>query len=211
MKNLPLVLLGLLAIGHSGRAQDTLFTKHGEAIVAKVLKITPTEIEYRRFDNPDGPLIVALKSEVVAIRYANGTREAFEPAPTPTRMPAAEPAYPLPVARTALSEQELYALGRQDARLFYQGDGPMWGSAGASALFPPLGLVVGTLVAATPPQAPHFNAPDIRLLNEPMYVKGYRQQAHNRKLGKVAAGVGIGTGAFVVVVLPIIFLAAIFR
>ncbi|MBC7921010.1 MAG: hypothetical protein H7Z75_07940 [Ferruginibacter sp.] len=49
------------------------------------------------------------------------------------------------------------------------------------------------------------------MLNEPMYVNGYRQRAHQRKFGKVATGVGIGTGAFVVVVIPIIVLLSTSR
>ncbi|MBC7921009.1 MAG: hypothetical protein H7Z75_07935, partial [Ferruginibacter sp.] len=128
-----------LLVSHSGRTQDTLVTRSGEAIAAKVLKITPTEIEYRRFDNPDGLLLVVLKSEVAAIRYANGTREAFGPAePTPTGTPVTtQPAYASPVAtQPTLSGEELYTRGRQDARLHYRGSGPMGGSAGAAAFFP---------------------------------------------------------------------------
>jgi hypothetical protein len=58
-------------------AQDTLVLKTNERLVVKVLEISPTEIHYKKYNNPDGPLYVNLKWEVSYIVYANGTRESF--------------------------------------------------------------------------------------------------------------------------------------
>src|SRR4051812_43675044 len=77
MKHLILLLFITIIFHFSAFSQDTLVKKSGEEISVKVLKITPSEVEYKRFDNLDGPLIVVLKSELAAIRYANGTREEF--------------------------------------------------------------------------------------------------------------------------------------
>jgi hypothetical protein len=58
-------------------SQDTLITKDGEMIGAKVLEINQEEIRYKKSSNPDGPLYVIKKSEVVVIEYQNGTRDVF--------------------------------------------------------------------------------------------------------------------------------------
>ena len=97
-----LLLLLLVLLGSAAHAQDLLTKRNGEEMPVKVVEITPTEVRYRRADNPDGPLISVWKSEVFQIRYANGTTEAFGPgpaAPRPAPMAAPLPA-PAP-ARTA--------------------------------------------------------------------------------------------------------------
>ena len=198
-----LVVVGLLAGCHAGRAQDTLLTRNGEVIAAKVLKITPTEIEYKHSDNPDGPLIVVLKSEVASIRYANGTREAFtanEPAAASTPV-ITEPAYALPVARKpTLSRENLYAQGQMDAQVYYKRSGALWGTATTTLLFAPAGLVVGLVTGAARPHPSTFLSPNPELLREPEYLRGYQKQAHRRKMGKAAGGFGIGLGALVLLV-----------
>jgi hypothetical protein len=45
----------------------------------KVLEITPTEVRYKRTDNPDGPLISVRRADVFMIRYASGSKEVFGP------------------------------------------------------------------------------------------------------------------------------------
>ncbi|MES2681643.1 MAG: hypothetical protein V4635_17240 [Bacteroidota bacterium] len=61
-------------------SQDTLITKNGELIGAKVLEINEDEVKYKKSSNPDGPLYVIKKSEVVVIEYQNGTRDVFNSA-----------------------------------------------------------------------------------------------------------------------------------
>jgi len=53
-------------------AQDVISLKNGSTIQAKVLKISMTEIEYKRFDNQNGPTIVVPTSNVISIKYPNG-------------------------------------------------------------------------------------------------------------------------------------------
>ena len=72
---LLIVLLALL--GSAAHAQDLLTKRNGDEQLVKVLEITPTEVKYRRADNPDGPLISVWRSDVFMIRYANGSREMF--------------------------------------------------------------------------------------------------------------------------------------
>jgi hypothetical protein len=70
-------------------AQDLLTKRSGEEVNVKIVEITPSEVKYRRFDNPDGPLVSVWKTDVFMVRYANGTKEVFsKPA---AAAPVAEP------------------------------------------------------------------------------------------------------------------------
>ena len=88
----PLIAFAFLFLisGFSAYAQDVIMKKNGEEFNAKVLGITTEVVKYKRSDNPDGPLISILKSEVFMIKFANGTKEVFglNSAPTPNYAPA---------------------------------------------------------------------------------------------------------------------------
>lgn len=88
-----LILLLFILLGPLAHAQDLLTKRNGEEIAVKVVEITPSEVRYRRSDNPTGPLITVWKSDVFQIRYANGT---LEMAPPPTVPAYAAPAAPAP-------------------------------------------------------------------------------------------------------------------
>ncbi|MDU0369749.1 hypothetical protein ACFPAF_05030 [Hymenobacter endophyticus] len=94
MNRLLLSLILLLA-GFAAHAQDLLTKTTGEEVQVKVLEITPTEVRYKRTDNPDGPLITMRRTDVFMIRYANGTKEMLGgslPSGVPATAPAAGPA-----------------------------------------------------------------------------------------------------------------------
>jgi hypothetical protein len=63
-------------------AQDLVVLRDGNMIEAKVIEISSLEIRYKRFDNLEGPTIVIPKTEVLSIRYENGTTEVFNSPPT---------------------------------------------------------------------------------------------------------------------------------
>lgn len=51
--------------------------KDGSTILAKVLKITETEVEYKDFNSQDGPTRVISIANLQAINYQNGLEETF--------------------------------------------------------------------------------------------------------------------------------------
>jgi hypothetical protein len=81
MKQTTLLLLGIIFNTTLSFSQDIITTKSGEDILAKILEIGHTEIKYKKFDNPGGPVYVLLKSDVLMIRYDNGTKEIFNQQP----------------------------------------------------------------------------------------------------------------------------------
>src|SRR5579872_3878246 len=59
------------------KAQDIITLTDGSQIQAKVLEINPSDIKYKDFNNPDGPVITIRKDGVSMIQYANGTKTLF--------------------------------------------------------------------------------------------------------------------------------------
>lgn len=58
-------------------AQDVLVKKDGSTILVKVLKITEIEVEYKDFNNQDGPTRVISIANLLSINYQNGQKESF--------------------------------------------------------------------------------------------------------------------------------------
>jgi len=75
MKKIYFLTILFFALALSVSALDTIVLQNGNFIDAKIEEITPTEIKYRRADNLNGPLIIINKSEVLSIKYENGTVE----------------------------------------------------------------------------------------------------------------------------------------
>ena len=75
MKNLLFIFIVLL--GFTSYAQDIITTKKGEDIKAKVLEITIHEVKYKKVENPDSPIYTLLKSDILMIRYENGSKDIF--------------------------------------------------------------------------------------------------------------------------------------
>ncbi|HWB64946.1 MAG TPA: hypothetical protein VG603_15620 [Chitinophagales bacterium] len=67
-----LALLLFSALAFKGYAQDKIYTTDGRILNGKVLEIGPTEIKFKAFDRPDGPLYIMRQSQVDSIVYANG-------------------------------------------------------------------------------------------------------------------------------------------
>ena len=57
---------------------DIIVKSDWSEISVKVLEVNIDNIKYKRCDNLDGPLITILKSEVLVIKYANGTKQVIE-------------------------------------------------------------------------------------------------------------------------------------
>lgn len=124
-------------------AQDLIVKTDATQVEARVLEISPEQIRYKRFSNPDGPTYVLPVNAVDYIRYANGETESFretqpsQPAPaspqlTPSQAVPAQPATPADrPAETAAAPTPVYsptpaapnAFQRYDIGDFYDVDG----------------------------------------------------------------------------------------
>ena len=67
----------LFSLNFLGHAQDIIRKISGEIIVTEIQTIGIDDIEYKQFDNLDGPNLKILKKEVAKILFENGTTEEF--------------------------------------------------------------------------------------------------------------------------------------
>lgn len=61
-----------------GLAQDRLFFINGVQKEVKITEVTPDQVKYKQLDNMDGPIFIALKSNLSKIVYSNGEEELIE-------------------------------------------------------------------------------------------------------------------------------------
>jgi hypothetical protein len=185
MKNLLLVF-GLMFGSSICFSQDIISVRDGDDILATITKVGPTEVEYKKFDNPDGPLYSILKSDILLIKYENGTHEVFDDL-TPAK-PAAG--------------QGLFIKGQTDATAFYDGyKGAGTGTLLLSLVSPLAGLIPAIACSSTNPKDNNLNYPDPELMKQPDYSFSYRQQAKKIKSRKVWTNWGIALGVNFIAVL----------
>jgi hypothetical protein len=91
MKQTALILLAIIFNATLSFSQDIITTKTGEDILAKITEINKSEIKYKKFDNFDGPLYTILKSDILMIRYENGSKEIFNEEPKDNAVPPSNP------------------------------------------------------------------------------------------------------------------------
>jgi len=70
-------VLAILVFINFCYTQDTITISTNEKISSKTLEITTTEVKYKKFDNLNGPTFSILKSDVIMIKYENGTTDFF--------------------------------------------------------------------------------------------------------------------------------------
>ena len=77
VRKLFVLLAMAFAVCFDAVAQDIIFLTNGDEIEAKVVKVTETELEYKRYDNPDGPSYTRSLSNVFMVKYENGVKDVF--------------------------------------------------------------------------------------------------------------------------------------
>lgn len=72
------LIVGAFFISSSCYSQDLIILKNGDMIKSKVLQVSDSQIEYKKWDNLKGPIYSKSKSEVFMIKYQNGTKDVFK-------------------------------------------------------------------------------------------------------------------------------------
>jgi hypothetical protein len=70
--NKLLLLFGFLFLSFNDFSQDIIFRTDGTKEEVKVTLVGDREIQYKKYNNPDGPLYSVNKNEIVLITYENG-------------------------------------------------------------------------------------------------------------------------------------------
>ncbi len=116
-----LLLASLLCLAASAAAQDLIVKTDSAKIEARILEISPSDVRYKRFSNPDGPTYVLPVQQIAYLRYANGEVERLQAAPAaqpaPETAASAAPA-PVPTPSAPSARSDRYEVGQ-----FYDRDG----------------------------------------------------------------------------------------
>ena len=190
------ILLFILFICSSNiiKAQDTLSMRSGENILVKVIEVGTTEVKYKKLDNLSGPIFSILKSDLLIVKYENGTKEDFSSIKK--------------IEENNFSGLDPSSLGKLDAQRFYTG----YKTAATIALIsnfayiPIIPSLVFSIAATSKiPKDENLNYPSISLMQNEQYVNSYRQEAKkikNRKIWRsFAAGSGIITAPILIFLL----------
>ena len=166
-------------------SQDVITIKSGEDISAKILEIGQTEIKYKKFDNQTGPIYSILKSDVIIVRYENGTKDLFNVNTSPS-----------PIISTTTSNSDngnLFLEGQLDAVKYYKGYKAAGTGTLVTSLFlsPLVGLIPAIACSSTPPDRYNLSYPDEDKMKKNEYYSGYTQKAKKIKQGKVWTNWGI--------------------
>ena len=178
------ILLFILFICSSNitKAQDTLSTRYGESILVKVIEVGTSEVKYKKLDNLNGPVFSMLKSDLLMIKYENGTKEDFSSIKK--------------IEENNFSALDPSSLGKLDAQRFYTGYKTAATIAFISALPPPIPIIPSLIfsIAATSkiPKDENLNYPSISLMQNEKYANSYRQEAKKIKNKKIWKNFRIG-------------------
>ncbi len=206
-----LYIFSFIFVSNTCFSQDTIVKITKDTLQAKILEVGLSEIRYKRFDNPEGPVFVISKSEIVLIRYENGSTDSFPSTqttpPTATGIAASNNVSPKNEINQApiLSPEQLKMKGQKDATRHYDGyKGAGTGTLVTSLVSPVLGLIPAISCASTKPQSQNLNYPDPDLMTNYSYRSGYVARAKQIKQGRVWTNWGIGLGVNFILALALI-------
>jgi hypothetical protein len=170
-------------------SQDIITKKTGEDIQAKVIEVAIDEVKYKKFDNLDGPLFTLLKSDILMIRYQNGTKDIFNES---TGNAGTKPRY-----------ADMANEGKEDAIANYTGknSGAGWTAATTIVFSPLAGLIPALVCSSTEPSKKNLNYDDEELMKDNEYKKAYKKQAFKTKKKKIWTNFTIGSGVWLILVL----------
>jgi hypothetical protein len=198
MKRIFFIILTLGLFTSSVFSQDIITKKTGEDISVKISEVTQTEIKYKKFDNLEGPIFSILKSDVLMIRYENGTKDIFNETTTTTQ--------PIITSQTNVKEvtdEDMALKGKEDAKANYRGakSGAGWTAVTTILFSPIIGVIPAVACSSAAPADDNLNYRNNDLMKNTAYSNAYIDQAHKTKKKKIWTSFGIGSGAWALLLL----------
>ena len=185
MRVIAFFCLATLFIINDAQAQDIIIKKNGDEIRSKVLKIGTADIQYKSYDNQDGPVHSLGKAEVFMIKYENGTKDVF----TADEEGAIKPEDNATMTKKGEADAIKYYKAYRNAKTF---------TGLTAAVYSPIyGLIPAVACSSTQPASNRLYAPNPSLMNNPAYRQAYTDKAFQIKRNKTWEGYGIGSGIFV--------------
>ena len=180
MRKFLSITLAAFLIIKIGYSQDMITLKTGEDIQARVREVGYIWITYKKLDDPVGPILSVLKSDILLIRYKDGRKDIFLKDILTQSKPINDS-----------SDVQYYLLGIKDAHTYYKGYKPAAMGAILSVMFEPVGFIVPIASSATMPNEKNLMYPDPELFRNFEYYKGYTHEAKHIKAQRVWLNFGI--------------------
>jgi hypothetical protein len=190
MKTYLLFLFVALTTSLIGRSQDVITRKNGDTINAKVLKVKPEEIEYKRHSNLTGASYILPVSDIAYITYENGVKDSF-------------PGSPINAGNKDDGIYTLAERGALDAKMYYGGRRAFIGGA-VSAIYPIYGIIPVAIIASTRPRYETLDFPYPELMDNFEYSQAYQRKAFKIKKAKTWEGFGVVTGVWATVLAAVL-------
>ena len=186
LKLLPSIITMLL-FTNIITSQDVITKKTGEDIQSKIIEVTQNEVKFKKFDNIDGPIFSMLKSEILMVRYKNGTKDIFNNSEE----------------KTIAHSDDMAMKGKRDAIVNYKGgsSGSGWVASTTILFSPIIGLIPAGICSSSEPLDENLNYRESELMKNTDYNNAYTKQAHKTKKGKIWKSYGISSGVWLVLIL----------
>jgi hypothetical protein len=184
MKNLLLIIL-FASSSNIIKAQDTLTMRSGENVIVKIIEVGSIEVKYKKIDNLNGPNFSTLKSDLMLIRYKNGSKDDFSNVKIESQK----------------FDENQFEQGYNDATKYYKSYKLAGTAVFITSAIPLYGWLMGVspalLFSSTSPLDENLDYPDLNLMKNEQYARGYRTQAKNIKRKKMIRNYvsGLATGA----------------
>lgn len=120
MKKIILLLISFFLVSTNIFSQDIIYKKDNTKIEGEIIKITDSEIEYRKFTQPDGPIRVISIEKVNQINYEDGTFEVFKSVEKESTIKKVTNISPIEVVQA--EEQGSLKINKKDVTVVYKDD-----------------------------------------------------------------------------------------
>ncbi len=189
MKGIIFLILTIVLAVNISFSQDVISMKDSGDSQVKIIEITPIEILYKRFDNLDGAVLSIFKSEVLSVRYENGTRDLFNVDNQDAT-----------ISNSSLPSRDLYRRGYTDATRCYTGYHYAATATFIVSIISPLaGLIPAIVCSSTRPTNNNLPYQKTELMKLPEYNHGYTHHAKRIKQRKIWSNFGIALGINILV------------
>ena len=180
------------------KAQDTLSMRSGENLLVKVIEVGNTEVKYKKLDNMNGPIYSILKSDLLIIKYENRTKDDFSSIKK--------------IDEKVVGVENLFVQGQNDAIIHYDGYKTSGTAVLLSSAYPLYGILTGIVPALltlnSDPKDENLGYPNLNLMKNEEYAKGYKQKAKQIKRKKVitnyVSGLAIQAGILVTAIIVLV-------
>jgi len=193
MKTISVFLFFATICFYSSVAQDIITLKSGDELKGKIIRFNPKDVVFVPTGVND--TITMWRNDVVQLHYQNGITIKLSDEKE--------------IRKDSLTAYDsMYYKGVSDASEFYRGyQGAATGTLVTALVFP-FNIIPAVVCSSTPPNDTNLGYRDNKLMENPGYNTGYKNQAHKIKRKKVWKNYGIGSGAMIAFYLVISAVAA---